>query len=56
MSNEYKNIIIVIDRLIKIQHIISLKILNIIEITEVFIKNIFKLHELSDMIISDCEN
>ena len=35
---------------------ILLKILNIIEIIEVFIKNVFKLHKLSDIIISDYEN
>ena len=32
---------------------IFLKSLNIIEIAEVFTQNVFKLHELSDMIISD---
>jgi len=40
----------------KMKHMISLKLLNVIEIAEVFIQNVFKLHELSDMIISDCEN
>ena len=35
---------------------ISLKLLDIIEITEVFIQNVFKLHELSDTIISDHRN
>ena len=35
---------------------ILLKILDIIEVIEVFIKNIFKLHELSNMIISDYED
>ena len=35
---------------------ISLKILNIIEVIKIFIKNVFKLHKLSDMIISDYEN
>ena len=38
------------------RHIIFLKSLNIIEIAEVFIWNIFKLHRLSDMIISDYED
>ena len=35
---------------------IFLKLLNIIEIAEIFTQNIFKLHELSDTIISDYEN
>ena len=40
----------------KMKHMIFLKLLNIIEIAEVFIWNVFKLHELSDMIISDHED
>ena len=35
------------------RHMILLKTLDIIEIVEVFMKNIFKLHELSDIIIFD---
>ena len=38
------------------RHMIFLKSLNIIEIVEVFIWNIFKLYRLSDMIIFDCRN
>ena len=47
---------IMIDQLIKMKYMIFLKLLDIIEITEIFIQNVFKLHELSDMIISDHEN
>ena len=35
---------------------IFLKLLDVIEIVKVFIQNVFKLHELSDTIISDCED
>ncbi len=35
---------------------ISLKLLDIIKVAEVFIQNVFKLHELSVMIISDYED
>jgi len=35
------------------RHIISLKLLDIVEITEVFTQNIFKLYKLSDIIISN---
>ena len=35
---------------------ISLKLLNIIEVVKVFTQNVFKLHELSDIIISDHED
>ena len=55
-SNDYMNIMIVVDWLTKIKHMIFLKLLDVIEIAEVFIQNVFKLHKLSDMIISDCEN
>ena len=35
---------------------IFLKSLNIIKIAEIFIQNVFKLYELSDIIIFDYEN
>ena len=40
----------------KMRHMILLKLLDVIKIAEVFIQNVFKLHELSDMIIFDHEN
>ena len=55
-NNEYINIIIIIDRFIKLQHLITLEFLDVETIIDVFIKNVFKLHELSDTIISDCNN
>ena len=50
------NIMIVINQLTKMRHMIFLKLLNIIEIVEIFIQNIFKLYELSDMIIFNHRN
>ena len=38
------------------RHIILLKIFDIIEVIKIFTKNVFKLHELSNMIISDYED
>ena len=55
-SNDYTNVMIVIDWLTKIRHMILLKLLNIIEIAEIFIQNVFKLHRLSDTIIFDCRD
>ena len=55
-NNDYTNIMIIVNQLIKMRHMILLKSLNIIKIAEVFIQNVFKLHELSDMIIFDCED
>ena len=55
-SNDYTNIMIVINQLTKIRYMISLKLLNIIKVAEIFTQNVFKLHELSDTIISDHKN
>ena len=40
----------------KMRHMISLKLLDVVEIAEIFIQNVFKLHELSDTIIFDHKN
>ena len=55
-SNRYMNIMIIVDKLIKLQHLIVFKFLNVETVIDVFIKNIFKLHKLSDTIISNCDN
>ena len=40
----------------KLQHLITLEFLDVETIIDVFIKNVFKLHKLSDMIIFDYDN
>ena len=55
-SNEYMNIMIVVDRFMKLWHFIVLEFLDVETVVDVFIKNVFKLHKLSDMIISDCDS
>ena len=55
-NNDYTNVMIMINQLIKIKYMIFLKLLNVIEVVKVFIQNVFKLHELSDTIISDHRN
>ena len=52
-NNDYMNIMIMIDWLTKMRHMIFLKLLNVVEVAEIFTQNVFKLHELFDMIISD---
>ena len=52
-SNGFINIIVVVDRLIKMQYIISIDSINTISVAEYFIKHIFKLHRLSNLIISN---
>jgi hypothetical protein len=52
-SNGFINIIVVVDRLMKMQYMISIKLINAISVAEYFVKYIFKLHRLSNLIISD---
>jgi hypothetical protein len=52
-SNGFTNIIVVVDRLIKMQYIILIKLINTILVAECFIKHIFKLYGLPNLIISN---
>ena len=40
----------------KMRHMISLNLLDIIKVTKIFTQNVFKLYELSDTIIFDHKN
>ena len=55
-NNDYMNIMIIINQFMKMRHMIFLKLLDVIEIAEIFTWNVFKLHELSDTIISNHRN
>jgi hypothetical protein len=55
-SNGFINIIVVINRLIKMRHIIPIESINTISVAKYFIKHIFKLYGLPNLIISDCES
>jgi hypothetical protein len=52
-SNGFMNIMVVVDCLIKMRHIILIKSINAILVAEYFIKHIFKLHGLPNLIISN---
>jgi len=52
-SNRFINIIVVINRLIKMRHIIPMDLINIILVAKCFIKYIFKLYRLPNLIISN---
>jgi hypothetical protein len=52
-SNRFINIIVVVNRLIKIRHIIPIESINAILIAEYFVKYVFKLHRLPNLIISN---
>jgi len=52
-SNGFINIIVVVNHLIKIQYIIPIDLINAILVAKCFIKHIFKLHGLLNLIISN---
>ena len=53
-SNGFINTIVVINRLIKIQYIIPIDLINAILVAKYFIKYVFKLYRLPNLIISNC--
>ena len=50
-SNRFINIIIVVNRLMKIQYMIPIDLINVISVAKCFVKYIFKLHRLPNLII-----
>jgi len=52
-SNRFTNIIVVVDYLIKMQYIIPIDLINAILVAEYFIKHVFKLYRLPNLIISN---
>jgi hypothetical protein len=55
-SNGFINIIVIVDCLIKIRYIIPIELINAILVAEYFIKHIFKLYGLPNLIISNCKS
>jgi len=55
-SNGFINIIVVVNRLIKMWYIIPMDLINIILVAKYFVKHVFKLHGLPNLIISDYGN
>jgi hypothetical protein len=55
-SNGFINIIVVVNRLMKMQYMIFIKSINAISVAKYFVKYVFKLHRLPNLIISDCES
>ena len=52
-SNGFINIIVVVDRLIKIQYIVPIDSINAILVAEYFVRYVFKLYRLPNSIISN---
>ena len=52
-SNRFINIIVVVNHLIKMRYIIPIESINAISVAKCFIKYVFKLHKLPNLIILD---
>ena len=52
-SNRFINIIVVVNYLMKIQYIIPIDLINTILVAKYFVRYIFKLHKLPNLIISN---
>jgi hypothetical protein len=52
-SNGFINIIVVVNRLIKMRYMIFIDLINAVLVTKCFIKYIFKLHRLPNLIVSN---
>ena len=53
-SNRFINVIVVVDRLMKMQYIIPIDLIDAVLVAEYFVRYIFKLHRLPNSIISNC--
>jgi hypothetical protein len=53
-SNRFTNIIVVVDCLIKMRYIVPIDSINAVLVVKYFIRYIFKLHRLPNLIVSDC--
>ena len=52
-SNRFTNIIVVVNRLIKMRYMVFIDLINIILVAECFIRHVFKLYGLPNLIISN---
>jgi hypothetical protein len=52
-SNGFTNIMVVVNRLIKMWYIVPINLINTVLVAECFVKYIFKLHRLPNLIVSD---
>jgi hypothetical protein len=55
-SNRFINIIVVVNYLIKIRYIIPIDLIDAILVAEYFVKHVFKLYGLPNLIVSDCRS
>ena len=50
-SNRFINIIVIVDRLMKMQYIIPIDLINAVLVAKYFVKYVFKLHRFLNLII-----
>jgi hypothetical protein len=55
-SNGFTNIMVVVNRLIKMRHMVPINSINAVSVTEYFVRYVFKLHRLPNSIVSDCRS
>jgi phage gp36-like protein len=53
-SNGFINIMVVINCFIKMRYIVPIDLINAVLVAKCFVKHVFKLHRLSNLIISNC--
>ena len=52
-SNRFINIMVVVNCFMKMQYIVSINLINAVLVAECFVRYIFKLHRLPNLIISN---
>jgi hypothetical protein len=52
-SNRFTNIIVVVNRLIKMRYIIPIDLIDVILVAKYFVKHVFKLYRLPNLIVSN---
>ena len=55
-SNRFMNIMVVVDHFIKMRYIIPMDLINAILVAKYFIRYVFKLYGLPNLIIFDCRS
>jgi hypothetical protein len=53
-SNRFTNIMVVVDRLMKMRYIVPMDLIDAVSVAECFVRYIFKLHRLPNSIVSNC--
>jgi hypothetical protein len=53
-SNGFINIMVVVNRFIKMRHMIFIELIDAISVAKYFVKYVFKLYGLPNLIISNC--